>query len=1106
MKKWTSFIACLLCLSLLLSACSGCQGSGDDGAPGATTTAPGSGSQAATTPSATETTLPATTPVQTTLPATTPQETTLPETTPAETTIPETTPAPTQPSGGSSPGGTGGFEGGSTTPVTPKPEELTVPEVGSEGNPFAESVASLPDRLSTVNIPAGGKVSYLISGLAGNWLQIADENASVILDGTTYTAENGIVTVNIPASADNAPVLLQLVNLGDQERPLTLDLTPAVGSQANPQVISDISQLNVQIAPGQSSYYYSWTPSEPGVLTLVVDEVTPEGATAAVTITNAGATSTTDETGTHLDVIAGEEVIICVTVEQADQAQAKLTGTFEASLGTQSNPIPIVDVDQPFTATVAGESVVYYRGNLAAMTLTMLGYEDVVLMVGEDVVTLDGDGNIIYTFPEGTGGRPEPIVFALKNTCDTETSYQLNFTHPVGSLMNPAQLILGENSATVSPDNGDGYNYTWTATEDGILTISMYDSNWQYVINNLTAGIYGDMMDAAMEPSVAETVLEVSKGDEITLSVNGFNPEDPWALPGGTVNFSAMLSKKPGHRENPIAISDLSQSFVTTIPAETTYYYTGLLFDVGMEAYDAYGLELSTTEDDAYDENGYFFYHFPAYDGAGRPQPITFCLSNATGEDATYTLHFIFPVGTPQNPGEMILGENTAQVEADNADGYIYNWTATANGELTVTMDGTGWSYTVSNLTAGTYGDTHTSGDDPVVAAETIVVSEGDQIQVIVNTYDPESYSTPAGSVAFTASLLEPDLGTEANPEKIMGQFPIDTQKMLPGTSRYYDVYGCSGMIISTNATITVNGEAYDGGVLNVGRGEAVRLVVINDTHASNRFLIRFEFPKGHPENPDALKLGANSVTLAAGNENGHTYTWTASANGTLVVAMSSGGWQYVLSNETAGTIGDQLDSSVATAAISKLEVKAGDKISLNVNAFDAADPWNYHGGSVSFTASFSENQLAMEILADETASGKEVVASSGDLAKGGKAYLVISAVTDKASGKSVAYAVNGTEADSGQLLTVSTSVATEWAIAQESGEEVEVAYAVIYVYENLPVEPEGTEPEGTQPEETQPEETQPEETQPEETQPEGTESEGTQPEGTQPEETQPEA
>ena len=60
------------------------------------------------------------------------------------------------------------------------------------------------------------------------------------------------------------------------------------------------------------------------------------------------------------------------------------------------------------------------------------------------------------------------------------------------------------------------------------------------------------------------------------------------------------------------------------------------------------------------------------------------------------------------------------------------------------------WTYTINNMTTGAYGETQWNDSDPVVNPATITVAEGDEIQVIVNTYNPaDMWSTPAGTVTF---------------------------------------------------------------------------------------------------------------------------------------------------------------------------------------------------------------------------------------------------------------------------------------------------------------------------------------------------------------------
>ena len=68
------------------------------------------------------------------------------------------------------------------------------------------------------------------------------------------------------------------------------------------------------------------------------------------------------------------------------------------------------------------------------------------------------------------------------------------------------------------------------------------------------------------------------------------------------------------------------------------------------------------------------------------------------------------------------------------------------------------WSYTINNMTTCQYGDTQWSDSDPVVNPAEIAVAAGDEIQVIVNTYDPaDRWNNPAGEITFTAELVKPE-------------------------------------------------------------------------------------------------------------------------------------------------------------------------------------------------------------------------------------------------------------------------------------------------------------------------------------------------------------
>lgn len=133
---------------------------------------------------------------------------------------------------------------------------------------------------------------------------------------------------------------------------------------------------------------------------------------------------------------------------------------------------------------------------------------------------------------------------------------------------------------------------------------------------------------------------------------------------------------------------------------------------------------------------------------------------NATAEavDLYPSISAIIP-GTSSNPIVLEeLGDITADVTENHAmEGGVvfYNYTAPANGTLTLTMPESGWTYTVNNVTANSYGDQQWSDSDPVINPYVIEVSEGDLIQIIVGKYNPDDPWDTVGEVTFNVAFEE---------------------------------------------------------------------------------------------------------------------------------------------------------------------------------------------------------------------------------------------------------------------------------------------------------------------------------------------------------------
>lgn len=434
--------------------------------------------------------------------------------------------------------------------------------------------------------------------------------------------------------------------------------------------------------------------------------------------------------------------------------------------GAQDNPIYLGDLEN--SVTVESGATVYYYGNFNGTTMTVTGTTGYNVIVGEEVSN-DTDGT--FTMSVVTNGPRDPFVFAIQNTTDAAVVYAVNFAYPEGSSMNPE--IIGTDwdyTATLAAGNEEGYFYKYTATKAGILQVIVSsEGGWQYnVTNNATSAQGGaDSTDGAKTHTYE---MKVSVDNEIIINVNTFDPANWWNTPAGSV--TVRVQYKPGTEPNPILLTDLSNT--VTVPAGQTVYYhgnfSGMLMTVSGEGSYIYNGE--TTEIDGV--------AIPVDSGSFWGRDIVVAIVNDGETDAQYTINFVYPLGSKDNPATAVLGDNSATV-AEGTDGYFFIYTAEKTGTLVMTMPSGNWQYTVNNLTTGVIGDLQDSSLDPVLNPYELKVTAGDEIQILVNTFNPEDvWTAPAGSVSFNlaykafARLATSDLSLDAD-IKLVTNFEIDS-------------------------------------------------------------------------------------------------------------------------------------------------------------------------------------------------------------------------------------------------------------------------------------------------------------------------------------------
>lgn len=415
----------------------------------------------------------------------------------------------------------------------------------------------------------------------------------------------------------------------------------------------------------------------------------------------------------------------------------------EPVLGSEENPVLIYNMGANFDAA-AGQTV-YCHSFVGGMIMNIAGADNfTVIYNGVEYVSENGT----LSTTEISGARMNPAVFTIVNG-DSDATYTITFAAPIGNMENPDTLVMDYNYANVAAGS-QGYYYTWTADEAGILTITMpEDMEWTYTINNLTTGIYGDIHMSDDAEVANPATIEVAAGDQLQIIVNSYNPDDMWGNPAAELALYVSFNTLPGTQNNPIMFQDLNTETSAiedqlSVPAGATLYYTGRVGGLTMTV-SAENISIAYNGNVYTPVNGVITINV-VNAGFFAPAPV-FAVTNTGSENAVYDVVFNYPEGSFENPAVLAMGENSANITGAG-QGYYFTWTAAEDGKLTIEMTSSNWTYVINNNTQYGYGDNHTSNDTNMIAKETVSVTAGDEIQIVIGTADYE-----AATVTLNASF-----------------------------------------------------------------------------------------------------------------------------------------------------------------------------------------------------------------------------------------------------------------------------------------------------------------------------------------------------------------
>lgn len=895
-----------------------------------------------------------TTPKETEPEATEPTETE-PEPTETEPEPTETEPEETQPASGGNNvnnGTGGGYDPGTSDPTEPEatePPAIAVPAAGSENNAYTEQIPNTSGSFTTVKIPAGETMHYKLK-TPGTYLMVEDENVLITYGGQTYTPENGVLTIELPAD-DTQYIALSFTNQAEEETAFAVAIQDAVGTVDNPVMLESIASFTADCVESDTDgIYHKWIADQTGSLKLNL----LSGMNADVIVTVNGESCQLSEGSLTVDVREGQEVLIQVLAVADEEGNMPAVTATVGGYVAQRVSLKVATLPREVeSVTIPASESAFYEITIANNKVLTIDDENVMVVCNGISYTADENGLVTVSL------GASPVSLEIYNNSQEEAVYKLSFNHPQGHQKNPHVLTqLGEIPLTVQAGES-AYYLRYTAEKAGVASFLM----WTYpeaefakadiIVLNETTGasmaIWRGNADGQLEDFGLASV-PVKAGDVLIIQVY---VEDE---AGNTIDADLTIyGELYGSEELPVDVQ--YPGFKAHVPAGETLYY---------QAYNMSGMILNLTASDVkighngaefVPESGKISFTVTA---EGR-MPAIFAITNTGTVDMVYNVTFDYPVGHMEKPDNLILGTNTVTRAAGDQN-YYYTFTAVRAGTLTLTFDGSAqWLYTVDNMTQGIYGDTQWSDSDPLMAEMIMEVAKGDVIRVQVNTYDAlNMFETPAGTVAFTAKYVTGPIAIESltvttNTNLIPGEYGIYT-------GQFYDhmLYIASGkdLVVIYDGVEYIpdsKGEIYVPFPGSDGSGNQPDLMftVYNaDTQNIVRPMMFSGKQMGSKENPEVITVGSHTMTQTQANGADYYYTVEATKRGNVVITINSThtNWYGQVTNLTRGGTSGFIMGTMGQKTL-RVSVRAGDVIEIMINTFDTKTGESIVG-TVEFTVS----------------------------------------------------------------------------------------------------------------------------------------------------------
>ncbi len=194
--------------------------------------------------------------------------------------------------------------------------------------------------------------------------------------------------------------------------------------------------------------------------------------------------------------------------------------TVEYPVGHPKNPLQTNGTGGQFAVTVEPGAEFHVQLHVDGQVILRLEDANAYILFAGQRFEPNKKGILEVELPSGNAMMGHSLI--IVNTGEATATFQVQVIVPLGTYSNPHPLELGELSVTVKAGNEEGVFYSWTATADGVLTVTVTDApqkEFDIQLYNLTSFVVRTLNEEVQvdEDGNAYVSMVLRKGDVVSI-------------------------------------------------------------------------------------------------------------------------------------------------------------------------------------------------------------------------------------------------------------------------------------------------------------------------------------------------------------------------------------------------------------------------------------------------------------------------------------------------------------------------------------------------------------------------------------------------------------